>query len=208
MKYYMPVKVYDEPECVRNHAEEISSLGSHALIVTGRRSAFSNGSFDDISAILKERGVRFEVFSEIEENPSVETVFLAKDRFGSENIDFVIGLGGGSPMDAAKAIALVLLHDDYRPEDLYDTKKESTSLPLVCIPTTCGTGSEATGVAVLTRKERRTKSSIPYKIYPGLALIDGKYLKTASLEVIGNTAIDALSHLLESYFNSNVAVSN
>ncbi len=176
MKYYMPVKVYDEPECVRNHAEEISSLGSHALIVTGRRSAFSNGSFDDISAILKERGIRFEVFSEVEENPSVETVFLAKDRFGSENIDFVIGLGGGSPMDAAKAIALVLLHDDYRPKDLYDTKKESTSLPLVCIPTTCGTGSEVTGVSVLTRHDKKTKISMVHKVFPAIALIDGKYL--------------------------------
>ncbi len=198
MRYYMPVKVYDEPECVRNHAEEISSLGSHALIVTGRRSAFSNGSFDDISAILKERGVRFEVFSEIEENPSVETVFLAKDRFGSENIDFVIGLGGGSPMDAAKAIALVLLHDDYRPEDLYDTKKESTSLPLVCIPTTCGTGSEVTGVSVLTRHDKKTKISMVHKVFPAIALIDGKYLADAPHSLIVNSSVDALSHMIES----------
>ena len=198
MKYYMPVKVYDEPECVKNHAKEITSLGSHALIVTGRKSAFSNGSFDDITAVLTEGGIEFEVFSEVEENPSVETVFLAKERFCSEKIDFVIGLGGGSPMDAAKAIALILLHDDYRPEDLYDTQKESTHLPLVCIPTTCGTGSEVTGVSVLTRHDKKTKISMVHKVFPDIALIDGKYLSYAPHSLIVSSSVDALSHLIES----------
>ena len=198
MKYYMPVKVYDESECIRNHAEEITSFGSCALIVTGKSSAFSNGSFDDLSAVLKESGTRFEVFSEIEENPSVETVFLAKDRFGSKDIDFVIGLGGGSALDAAKAIALILLHDDYRPEDLYDAKKESTSLPLICIPTTCGTGSEVTGVSVLTRHDKKTKISMVHKVFPNIALIDGKYLACAPHSLIVNSSVDALSHMIES----------
>ena len=198
MKYYMPVKVYDETDCVRAHAKEICALGSHALIVTGQRSAFENGSFDDITAVLKENGVRFEVFSGVEENPSTETVFAAKERFGSSGIDLVIGVGGGSPMDAAKAIALVLLHDDYGIEDLYDAQKESTALPIVCIPTSCGTGSEVTGVSVLTRHDKKTKVSMVHKVFPDIALIDGKYLCSAPRSLIVNSSVDALSHMIES----------
>ena len=201
MKYYMPVKVYDETECVRNHAKEICSLGSKALIVTGHTSSFNNGSFDDISVVLKENNVEYEVFSEVEENPSTETVFTAKERYKASGIDFVIGLGGGSPMDAAKAIALVLLHDDYSVEDLYDPKKDPSALPLVCIPTTCGTGSEVTGVSVLTRHDRKTKMSIVHKVFADIALIDGKYVSSAPQSLIINSSIDALSHMIESRLN-------
>ena len=201
MYYYMPVKVYDETECVRNHAKEICSLGSKALIVTGHTSSFNNGSFDDISAVLKENNVAYEVFSEVEENPSTETIFTAKDRYKTSGINFVIGLGGGSPMDAAKAIALVLMHDDYSVEDLYDPAKDSSALPLLCIPTTCGTGSEVTGISVLTRHDRKTKISMVHKVFADIALIDGKYVSFAPQSLIINSSIDALSHMIESRLN-------
>ena len=70
------------------------------------------------------------------------------------------------------------------------------------IPTTCGTGSEVTGIAVLTVHAKRTKASLPHRVFPVLALADPKYLKTASKKVIGQTAIDALGHMIESYLNT------
>ncbi len=202
MKFYMPVKVFDEPDCVKAHEKELCSQGRHALIVTGKHSAFSNGSFDDVSAVLKKNGVDYDVFSEVEENPSVETVFKARDLYISKGIDHVIGIGGGSPMDAAKAIALTLAHPDYMPEDLYDSLKDATALPVVCVPTTCGTGSEVTGVSVLTRHDKKTKISMVHKVFPVIALIDGRYLKSASSTLIINSAVDALSHMYESVLNS------
>ena len=105
-------------------------------------------------------------------------------------------------MDAAKAIALMIRQKDAGPEYLYDSKAATDALPVVCIPTTCGTGSEVTAVSVLTRHSLRAKGSIPHKIFPVLSLLDGKYLMNAPRRVITDTSIDALSHMYESYLNT------
>ena len=200
MKFYMPVTVYDEPGCVAAHAGEWAGLGTKALIVTGRSSAVKNGSLSDVKKALESQGRQYCVFSDVEENPSVETVVLAAEYGLSEKADFVVGIGGGSPMDAAKAIAFLMDRDTPSAGSLYDGAVPTTYLPVICVPTTCGTGSEVTGVSVLTRHDKRTKGSIPHRIYPEYALIDGKYLNAAPDSVIVNTAVDALAHLVESYF--------
>ena len=110
----------------------------------------------------------------------------------------VIGIGGGSPLDAAKAIALLIANPTEGADYLYNPEKKEEPLNVVAIPTTCGTGSEVTGVSVLTRKELGTKKSIAHKIFPEVALIDPKYLRSASLTLICNTAMDAFGHMAES----------
>ena len=202
MFFYMPAKVYCENNCVRAHAKELASFGKKALIVTGRSSAFKNGSIADVQAALADYNVDCCVFNEVEENPSVETVMKGRDRGLAEGVDFVIGIGGGSPMDAAKAIALMIRRKDDGPDYLYDSSAVTDALPVVCIPTTCGTGSEVTAVSVLSRPSKRAKGSIPHKIFPRLSLLDGKYLLSAPRRVIVDTSIDALSHMYESYLNS------
>ena len=161
MFFYMPAKVYCENNCVRAHAKELASFGKKALIVTGKSSAFKNGSIADVQAALSDHGVECAVFNEVEENPSVETVMKGRDRGLAEGADFVIGIGGGSPMDAAKAIALMIRQKDAGVEYLYDSSAVTDALPVVCIPTTCGTGSEVTAVSVLSRPSLRAKGSIP-----------------------------------------------
>ena len=201
MKFYMPARLYQEPEAVRRHGREISGLGRKALLVTGACSAKKNGSQADLLAVLTDAGVDYLVFDEVEENPSTETVMRACRSARAAGCDFVVGIGGGSPLDAAKAIALMLAHPDWGEEKLYEKGPDSRRLPLVCIPTTCGTGSELTGVAVLTRRARGLKGSIPYSLFPDLALVDGKYLAYAPKRLIANTATDALAHLIEAYAN-------
>ena len=200
--FYMPVKVYEESEVVKNHAEEIMAFGKKALIVTGKSSSRKNGSYDDVVSVLDEKNVSYVVFDDIEENPCVETVMKARDFGVSEGVDFVIGIGGGSAMDAAKAISLMIKHRDEDASYLYSAGADSSTLPIVLIPTTCGTGSEVTAVSVITVPEKKTKKSISHKIFADLALIDGKYLKTAPASVLANTAIDALTHMIESYINT------
>ncbi|MDO5134150.1 MAG: iron-containing alcohol dehydrogenase family protein [Eubacteriales bacterium] len=202
MYFHVPVKVYCENNCVRAHAKELASFGKKALVVTGKSSAFKNRSFDDVEAALSMRGVEWAVFNEVEENPSVETIMRGRDKGVAEGTDFVIGIGGGSPMDAAKAIALMIRHADAGADYLYDSSAASDALPVVCIPTTCGTGSEVTAVSVLTRTNLRTKGSIPHKIFPQLALLDGRYLGSAPRSVICDTTIDALCHMYESWLNT------
>lgn len=201
MYFYLPTKIYSERDCVKHHADEWTSLGRNALIVTGRSSA-KNGSLEDVTGALTERNIRYCIYSDIEENPSIETVMKARDFGLKEQVDFVIGIGGGSPMDAAKAVALMIRQKDEGADFLYQ-KGSDEALPVVEVPTTCGTGSEATSNAVLTIHEKRTKSSLPHRIFPKFALVDGKYLQKAPRGLIVNTAVDALSHFIESYVNTN-----
>ncbi len=199
MKFYMPTVVYDEPECVKAHAFELASLGKKALIVTGKNSASRCGALSDVTKALWDNDTPYCIFSEVEENPSVETVLRAAAFGKANNADFVVGIGGGSPMDAAKAAAFLMKQDSPEAEMLYDSNFPSSHLPVAEVPTTCGTGSEVTGVSVLTRHQKRMKKSIPHRIFPALALIDGKYLYSAPHSMIVNTAVDALAHLVESY---------
>lgn len=201
MKYYMPVRVYDEADCVRVHAKEIASYGTKALIVTGRHSAAACGALGDVSEALEANGKTYSIFSEIEENPSVETIMKASAFGLSEQADFVIGIGGGSPLDAAKAIAFMMKRKSSDAEDLYNASLPADALDVIAVPTTCGTGSEVTGVSVLTVHAKNTKISIPHRIFPRLALIDGKYLRSAPLSMIANTAVDAFAHMCESYLS-------
>lgn len=203
MFYYMPVKVFMEKECVRNHAGDIAAFGKKALIVTGRHSAALCGALDDVKEALRANEIPYVHFSEVEENPSVDTVMKARDLGIAEHVDFVIGIGGGSPMDAAKAIALMIRHKGADASYLYDKTSDSSALPVVEIPTTCGTGSEVTAVSILTRHDTMSKGSIPHKIFGDLALLDAEYLRSASLRTLSSTAIDAFAHLTESYISSD-----
>ena len=190
MQIYMPTNIYSERNCVRNHKRELASLGKKALLVTGKHSSRRNGSLEDVETALQEEKVPFVLFDGIEENPSVETVMRAAELGREEQVDFVVGIGGGSPMDAAKAIALMIANPQ-EDERILFAPKELQALPTAAVPTTAGTGSEVTPYAILTLHSHKTKQSISHKIYPRLALIDSRYLKTADQETRINTAVDA-----------------
>lgn len=197
MRFFTPTNVYLEHNCVANHKKELLSYGSKALIITGKNSSRINGSLSDVTDVLAEASVPYHIFNEIEENPSVETVVRAAEEGKQFGADFVIGIGGGSPLDAAKAIALLVANPEQTGDCLYQPL-DLDHLPVIAVPTTCGTGSEVTPNAVLTRHAQKTKKSISYPIFPELALVDGKYLAFASRSLLINTAVDALAHCVES----------
>jgi len=227
----MYVESYTEEGAVRNHADRIQALGGKVLIVTGRHSSKVNGSLKDMTDTLDGIGISYVIYDEVEENPSVETVVKAANLGMDFGADFIIGIGGGSPMDASKAIAQLMYHvgrcdavrDGSTAVDVCGSEGSMTKTgvvtveaaieimynpantdhyPIVAVPTTCGTGSEATGVSVITRHDLRTKKSLPQKIYPALALLDPGYLTFASDKVLRDTAIDAMGHMIESYINT------
>lgn len=199
MYFYMPTKVYEEVNCIENHLSDISEFGRVALVVTGSKSSKLNGSLSAVEKVLKKSDISYEIFDEIEENPSVETVMKAAKVGINIGAEFVIGVGGGSPLDASKAIAILIGEKNTEAAILFDMKKNVNAVDVIAVPTTCGTGSEVTGVSVLTVHDKRTKMSLPHRIFPKLALVDYSYLKSADRRVICNTAIDAMSHLVESY---------
>lgn len=196
--YYMPVRVIFGKGVVTKSAAEFKRLGSRALVVTGRNSADVNGSMADTAKALEECGISYKRYGEIKPNPDVENVRDAAARARSIGADFIIGIGGGSPLDAAKAVA-ILAANDIDDETLFSGTYTSRPLPVAAIPTTAGTGSEVTPYSILTRRSIRNKKSIGSPlIFPVTALIDPAYTYTLGINSTINTAIDALSHAVES----------
>ena len=112
MRFFDPTNTYAEKNCVKNHKKELLALGSRAFVITGHSSSKKNGSLDDVIAVLEEASVPYQIFNEIEENPSVETVVRAAEIGKEFKADFVIGIGGGSPLDASKAISLLIANPE------------------------------------------------------------------------------------------------
>jgi alcohol dehydrogenase class IV len=194
--YYMPVKVVMGDGCVFASRPFLAELGAKALIVTGKNSAKANGSLADTIGALGANGQSFYVFDQVMSNPTVDCVFEAAGAAKKEGCDFVIAIGGGSPMDAAKAAAALALKDI--PKSLVFAESYDRALPIAAIPTTAGTGSETTPYAILTNDEAKTKTSVASPaLFPRIALLDAKYLAGLSRAVTINTALDALSHAVE-----------
>lgn len=204
MNFYMPTQLFHEKDAVINHSCLLREYGTCALIVTGHHSAISSGARSNIIQALEKEGISYAIFNEIEENPSIETVEQAAAFGLSKKADFVIGIGGGSPLDAAKAIALLMGNPGKDGSVFYtEGAAKQKPVPVVAVPTTCGTGSEVTPYAILTSRVLKTKKSISYRIFPTAAFVDSRYLESASPSLIRNTAVDALAHLIESYINTN-----
>lgn len=207
----MKTRIINETYGVLHYQNDIARLGRRALIVMGKHSAKKNGSLMELQEALRATDTEYVIYDKIEENPSVETVWDARNMGVSKGVDFVIGLGGGSAMDASKAISLLIFQAKKGVEYLYqrplsdeiDEEGNTLTYPVVAIPTTCGTGSEVTGVSVLTRHDLKTKKSLPHRIYPDIAILDPRYLMYAPYSILRNTAIDAMAHLIESYINLN-----
>lgn len=140
------------------------------------------------------------VFDEVEQNPKHLTINRAGDIVRKLKPDLIIGLGGGSSLDAAKAIALLAANtgsiEDYEGKGKYKV----SPLPVLAIPTTCGTGSEVTWVSVVTHTERMFKMSIKGpQMFPAVALVDPDLLATLPPPLVASTGLDALTHAIEAY---------
>ena len=197
LKYLMPTKVLMGRGIVRSSANELMGLGSKALIVTGAHSAKANGSLEDVIAALTLNGQGYTVFDKVMSNPTIACVYEGAAFAKREGCDFVIAIGGGSPMDAGKAIAL-LACQDIAESALFSGQYGNEALPMAHIPTTAGTGSEVTPYAILTNDKAQTKTSLASPIlFPKVALLDAGYTQGLPLHVTINTAVDALSHAVE-----------
>lgn len=198
--YEMPTKIYFGRGCIDEAGDAFKTLGKKALLVTGRRSAKINGSQAAVEKALAREGIAWTVFDEVEANPSVETVRKGAEIGRQEHVDFVVGIGGGSPMDAAKVIAL-LCTNDVDDAALF-SGPYNKPLPIVAVPTTAGTGSEVTKVSVLTNRRAGTKQSVTTPlIFPAIAFADPSFTMSLSETVTIDTAIDALSHAMEGYLS-------
>lgn len=198
----MPVRMIGGKDCVIKNKEIFSSFGKRCLIVTGGSSAEKSGALRDVTEALTSQGIEYRVFDKVTENPLVSTVIeggKAAMEFGAE---FVVGIGGGSPLDASKAVAICAKNPDYDIDGLYNRQIPSKALPLILVGTTSGTGSEVTGVSVLTNDRDMTKKSISgADCYGAVSFLDPKYTYSMSYNTTVSTALDAFAHSVEGWFS-------
>jgi alcohol dehydrogenase class IV len=198
--YRFPVQVVFGEGCLREIAAFARNFGKHALLVTGGGPTSRGMAVENLNAALSGLGIEISHFAGVESDPSVETVEKGLGFCHEHTCDFVIGLGGGSPMDAAKMIAARMNNEGEVTSWDGVGRIPRRSAPLICVPTTSGTGSEVTWAAVITGGKHRQKMSIvSQNLYPVLAIIDPVLTLSMPPELTAATGMDALTHAVESY---------
>lgn len=176
----------------------LKKMGNKAFIVTGRHVAVSD-IMKQLTALLDENGIDCVIFDGITGEPTDTMIENGVEMLKSSGCDFIIGIGGGSPLDSAKAIAAMAVNEgsiaDYNGKEI-----TGEILPLAAIPTTAGTGSEATKFTVITDSEKGIKMLLKGDVLvPKLAIVDSSFTVGAPKSVTSATGLDALTHAVEAY---------
>ena len=199
---YMPVRVITGKNCIPENSALLAAFGASCLIITGRHGAKSCGALADVTAALEKESIRYSIFDEIAPNPLLSTCYKAGKAAKEAGADFIIAIGGGSVLDAAKAAAIYATNDFFDMEDIYQKSFSEKPLPLVVIGTTAGTGSEVSKVAVITNDATMQKQSLNCdECYAALALGDPQYTYNTPRDITVSTALDAFAHALEGWFS-------
>lgn len=176
----------------------LKKMGNKAFIVTGRHVDVSD-MMKQLTALLDENGIGCVIFDGITGEPNDTMIENGVEMLKSSGCDFIIGIGGGSPLDSAKAIAAMAVNEgsiaDYNGKEI-----TGEILPLAAIPTTAGTGSEATKFTVITDSEKGIKMLLKGDVLvPKLAIVDSSFTVGAPKSVTSATGLDALTHAVEAY---------
>ncbi len=198
--YYLPVHVVFGCGKVDQVGELTRPYGKKALIVTGRSSAKKSGLYDRVKKSLEEQGMETVLFDKVAQNPLTTTAEEGALFARKNGCDVVTAIGGGSIMDCAKAIAFLAVNDGDINDYIFNRKTSDEALPLVLIPTTCGTGSEGNGFAVLTNPENGDKKSLRCNaIVAKVSIVDPECMMTMPKKVLASVGFDALCHNIEAY---------
>ena len=205
-KAFLPTKLIFGVKALQKLPKEAKKLGTKAMIVTGRHSTKKSGLLDRVLSLLKSAGISTVVYDKITPNPTTIQVDEAAEIAKEEGVQFVIGLGGGSPIDSAKCIAIASLNEGgiWNYVKVGGGKKPKSALPIIAIPTTHGTGTEADPFAVITNPETKTKVGIGYNaIFPAVSLVDPELMLTLPKNQTAYTSMDAFYHSIEAFLNKN-----
>lgn len=196
--FLTPNKIVAGERALQLAKPHIKELGTKALIVTDNM-MIKLGNLDRVTNILTSIGITYTVYSQVNSEPTNIMVEEGRQIFKDNNCNFLIGLGGGSPIDTMKAIGAMLTNEGQISD--YLGKVITNKLPnMVAIPTTAGTGSEATQFTVISDVKTGKKMLISGPVLiPNLAIVDPIFTITAPPSVTASTGIDALTHAIESY---------
>ena len=183
-----------------------NAKGTKAMLVIGSERLIKDGTVPKVQENLKEANIETIVFTGVENDPSVATVRKGVEMMNEFNPDLIIGIGGGSPIDAAKAMWIFYEY----PEFTFEEAAKPFNLPelrqkahFIAIPTTSGTATEVTSFSVITDNETGVKYPIAdYNITPDIAIVDTNLVQTMPKTLVANTGMDALTHAIEAYVSN------
>ena len=200
---YMPVEIISGKDCVKKF-DRYNTFGKKCAIITGKNMYKKCSVIDDLKEALTKNGVEYILICEAENNPTPANVFAMAAKAVDFGAEFIIGVGGGSSMDAAKAAALVITNESVTEENIFSFDFKNKPMPSIMIGTTAGTGSEVMPSAVLTipgtkytiKKGLKTKDS-----YSAVSLCDPQYTYTLPMNYTISTALDSVCHAIESMYS-------
>ena len=203
--FHFPVKIISADGCLSGLPSELTSLGGERPLIVTDPGIVKAGLVDKVTAPLKEAGIPCAVFEGVEPDPKIRNVGEAVEAIKKGNHNLVIGFGGGSSIDAAKAACILSTNEiDLRefqgPREGYP----EAPLPLISIPTTAGTGSEVSSASVIVDEEKKFKMFFKSpQIFSKVAFLDADVLVGIPSRIAAETGTDTLSHAFESFFNLN-----
>lgn len=200
---YMPVEIISGKNCVLTF-DRFGVLGKRCTVITGHNMHNRCGAVTDIETALRKNSIEYQVLCEADNNPTPENVISLAAKASSFGSDFIVGAGGGSSMDAAKAAALIASNPGVTPDTVFTYDYKNKPLPSVMVGTTAGTGSEVMASAVLTvpGKIHPIKKSLKTRdTYAVFALCDPQYTYTLPESYTVSTALDSICHALESMYS-------
>jgi len=200
--YYLPVNIIFGRGKVAQIGEITKAYGKKALIVTGGNSSKKSGLLDRVISYLTEAGIESDVYDKVKQNPLTTTAMDGASFAKEHTCDVVVALGGGSIMDCAKAIAFLAVNEGDVNDYIFNIKQSDKALPCILVPTTCGTGSEGNGFAVLTNPVTGDKKSLRCNaIIAKASIVDSELMETMPKSILASVGFDAFCHSLEAYIS-------
>ncbi len=197
-EFIMPGKIVSGSKALEDARGHFKALGSKALIVTDEVMV-NLGNVDILVRVLEEQNIAYSIFSGISGEPADIMISAGLDLYQEEKCDFLIALGGGSPIDSMKAIAVLSANGGSISDYMGKTIKGKLP-PMAAVPTTAGTGSEATQFTIITDTKKDIKMLLKGTVLmPDLAVIDPQFTMTVPPKITAATGIDALTHAIEAY---------
>lgn len=203
MIFLSPQKTVYGKGSIYSVGELTAMYGKKAVIVCGKGSLRKSGVLDIMLKSLSDKGIETAVYDKIGSDPTVDDVTAGAEFAKEYGADVIVAAGGGSPLDAAKGIGVILTNGGVI-TDYEKTPPKNPSLPIIAVPTTAGTGSEATKYSVITDTKRNIKMLLASEgIIPKAAILDPEITVTLPGFMTAATGMDALTHAIESYINVN-----
>lgn len=197
-QFTLPGRVLIGADALEASEQSMKKQGKKALIVTGKI-VTKTGMVKTLTDCLDRWNIEYEIYNDITGEPTVSMIEEGVIAYNQASCDFLIGMGGGSPLDSAKAIAAMTVLQG-KISDYVGKEIIGDFPPMVLIPTTAGTGSETTKYTIITDAEKDIKMLLKGEtLLPNLAIIDPVFTKTASQMVTAATGMDALTHAVEAY---------